>query len=187
MAARRMTFARVAGEENTPWLRCELLTYSGNMNDNNFLQPEINSPQRILVAEDSPDIRRLNTEVLTTSGYHVDAAEDGAAAWDLLQLNEYDLLVTDNEMPRVSGLELLQLLHDARVALPVIMVTGNSPQEQLDRQPWLQIEVMLLKPYTFDELLNAVKNVLHAHDRGRMEITLPDRQYPPITDGRRLE
>jgi len=36
-------------------------------------------------------------------------------------------------------------------------------------------------------LLNAVKNVLHAHNRGRMEITLPNRQHPPITDGRRLE
>jgi len=157
------------------------------MNDNNFLQPETDPRPRILVADDSPDIRRLNIEVLTTSGYLVDAAEDVAAAWDLLQLNEYDLLVTDNEMPKVSGLALLQLLHDARLALPVIMVTGTSPQEQLDRQPWLQIEVMLLKPYTFDELLNAVKNVLHAHSHGRMEIAPANRQYPPVTGGRRLE
>ena len=157
------------------------------MNENNFLQPEAIPRPRILVAEDSADIRRLNTEVLGNSGYLVDAAEDGAAAWDLLQLNQYDLLVTDNEMPRMSGIGLLQRLHDARVSLPVIMVTGNSPQEQLDRQPWLQIEVMLLKPYTFDELLNAVKNVLHAHNRGGMEITPPDRQYPPVANRRRLE
>ncbi|HSY18149.1 MAG TPA: response regulator [Candidatus Acidoferrales bacterium] len=157
------------------------------MNENNFLQPETIPQPRILVAEDSPDIRRLNTEALTAAGYIVDAAEDGAAAWGLVQLHEYDLLVTDNEMPKVSGLGLLQLLHDARVPLPVIMVTGTSPQEQLERQPWLQIEVLLLKPYTFDELLNAVKNVLRAHSHGQTEIAPPNRRHPPVTDGRRLE
>ena len=157
-------------------------------NGNNFLPPETISRPRILVADDSPEIRRLNTEVLTNAGYTVDAAEDGAAAWDLMQFNEYDLLVTDNEMPNLSGIGLLQLLHDARMALPVIMVTGVSPQEQLDRQPWLQIEVMLLKPYTFNELLNAVRNVLHAHNHGRMETTPSHRQHQaPVTDGRRLE
>ena len=157
------------------------------MNENNLLRPDANPLQRILVADDEPDIRRLNTEVLTAQGYHVDAAEDGAAAWVMVQLNEYDLLVTDNDMPKVSGLGLLQLLHDAGVDLPVIMVTGTSPQDQLDRRPWLQIEVLLLKPYTFDELLNAVKNVLHAHNHERAQMAPPNRQHPPVTDGRRLE
>jgi two-component system response regulator (stage 0 sporulation protein F) len=116
---------------------------------------------RILVAEDEPDIRRLNTEVLADSGYQVDAAEDGAIAWDALNENQYDLLITDYEMPLVSGLELLQKLHDSSMEVPVIMATGTLPHHQSDWRPWLQIKAILLKPYTFTQLLGAVKNVLN--------------------------
>jgi len=45
-------------------------------------------PHRILVVEDDTDIRQLNTEVIIGAGYQVDAAEDGAVAWDALQLNQ---------------------------------------------------------------------------------------------------
>jgi hypothetical protein len=64
-------------------------------------------PQRILVVEDEPDIRQLNTEVLIDFGYPVDAAEDGLAAWRALNSGGYDLSITDHDMPNVSGLELL--------------------------------------------------------------------------------
>jgi DNA-binding response OmpR family regulator len=116
--------------------------------------------QRILVVEDDESIRRLNAEVLIYSGYHVDAAEDGAVAWEALQLNSYDLMVTDNNMPRMTGVDLLKQLHAARMALPIIMATGTLPQEELDWHPRLQIHAMLLKPYTIDALLASVKEVL---------------------------
>jgi response regulator RpfG family c-di-GMP phosphodiesterase len=63
--------------------------------------PEPNPRQRILVVEDDAAIRQVNQEVLTYSGYHVDGAEDGAAAWAALQQINYDLVVTDNDMPKV--------------------------------------------------------------------------------------
>jgi two-component system OmpR family response regulator len=128
---------------------------------------------RILVVEDDQDIRRLNTEVLIQSGYHVDAAEDGAAGWEALQLNDYDLLVTDNNMPKVSGVELLMKLHAARMALPVIMATGTLPKRDFTRYPWLQPAVTLPKPYTVDELLGTVKEVLHATSDVRTDIAPP--------------
>ena len=115
---------------------------------------------RILVVEDDEDIRRSNAEVLAHSGYHVDAAEDGAAAWDTLQRNKYDLLVTDNDMPKVSGIELLHKLHAAHIALPVIMATGRLPQEEFTQCPWIQPAALLIKPYSFHELLETVRQVL---------------------------
>jgi DNA-binding response OmpR family regulator len=126
------------------------------------IQSRTNVPHRILVAEDDGDIRRLNTEILTHSGYLVDAAEDGDAAWNSLQVNSYDLLVTDNEMPKVSGVELIKMLHADKIALPVIMATGRLPMEEFTRQPWLTPAATLLKPYTVDELLITVKVVLRA-------------------------
>jgi DNA-binding response OmpR family regulator len=127
-------------------------------------QKQLNHRQRILVVEDDEDIRRLNAEVLSGSGYKVDAAADGAIAWDTLNLNSYDLLVTDNNMPKVSGVELLKKLRAARMALPVILVSGTMPTNALNRHPWLQVDATLLKPYTPDELLAAVRKVLYATD-----------------------
>jgi DNA-binding NtrC family response regulator len=115
---------------------------------------------RILVVEDEPDIRRLNTEVLVQSGYQVDAAANGAAAWEALQLRDYHLLITDNEMPQVSGVDLLKKLHAARKALPVVMATGTLPYEEFTQHPWIQPAAVLLKPYTVVELLGMVKKVL---------------------------
>src|SRR5579863_1744585 len=126
------------------------------------LSSTANAAPCILVAEDDGDTRRLNTEVLTGSGYHVDAAEDGAAAWDTLQLRRYDLLITDNDMPRVSGVELLKKIHSANLALPVIMATGTMPNEEFRRFPWIQPTATLLKPYTVEDLLRAVRDVLFA-------------------------
>src|ERR1700722_1074217 len=112
------------------------------------LHRQPNPRPRILVVEDDEDIRRLNAEVLTVSGYKVDAAADGTIAWDILQYNQYDLLVTDYHMPKMSGVELLKKVRAAHVALPVILVSGTMPVEKLKQDPWLQIDATLLKPYT---------------------------------------
>jgi DNA-binding response OmpR family regulator len=117
-------------------------------------------PHRILVVDDEPLVRNLNTRMLIDSGYHVDAVEDGAVAWDALQVNRYDLLVTDNNMPKMSGVELITKLHAARIVLPVIMATGGSPHQEFIRQPWLQPAATLLKPYTVAEFLGTVRSVL---------------------------
>jgi len=138
-----------------------------------LLQRGPNPRQRILVVEDDATIRRVNTEVLTCSGYHVDTAEDGAAAWDTLQLNNYDLMVTDHDMPKMTGVQLIQKLQSARMALPVIMATGTVPHDELNRCQLLQPAKTLIKPYTFHELLDAVKEVLFDSNQGREEIVPP--------------
>jgi DNA-binding response OmpR family regulator len=137
------------------------------------LQCKTNPSHRILVVEDDALTRRINVKALIKSGYEVDAAEDGAAAWDALKLNGYDLLVTDNDMPNVSGVDLIKKLYAAHMALPVIMVSGKMPTAELNRQPWLQIQAALLKPYMPSELLDTVRNVLFANDGARAEIAAP--------------
>lgn len=128
---------------------------------------------RILVAEDDDDIRRLNVGVLRRAGYQVDAAEDGVVAWDALQLQRYDLLVTDNCMPKMSGVELLEKLRVACIRLPVIMATGTVPSEGFPRAPWFQPAVTLLKPYSIVELLETVMEVLRGTASPRVADALP--------------
>lgn len=136
-----------------------------------------NAPQRILVVEDDEVIRSYNVVVLTQCGFAVDAAEDGAVAWDTLQINRYDLVVTDNNMPKVSGIDLIKKLHAAHMTMPVIMATGIVPQEEFTNHPWLQPAATLLKPYTIEQLLGTVKKVLRTHVFARAQTTASPRDW----------
>ena len=105
-------------------------------------------------------IRKICARVLRDSGYLIETAEDGAAAWKALQANSYDLLITDNNMPKVSGVELVKNVRSAQMALPVILVSGNLPMAELEGDPWLQHVATLAKPFAGDELLGIVEKVL---------------------------
>lgn len=143
-------------------------------------------PRRILVADDDYYIRQLTSKLLTRHGYEVDLAEDGNVAWDAIQVNCYDLLVTDNNMPRVTGIELLKKLHAAHLNLPVLMATGTLPTGEFVLYPWLQPAATLLKPYSNAQLLGTVRDVLQATDVNR-EMN-PPQNWPakPLINGLEL-
>ena len=124
-----------------------------------------NPPRRILVVEDDGAIGQSNAQALVRSGYQVDAAADGAAGWAALHANDFDLLITDHDMPRLTGLELVKKVRCARMTLPVILASGSLHTEELERHPWLQFAATLLKPFSPHQLLETVKEVLRATDR----------------------
>jgi DNA-binding response OmpR family regulator len=117
-------------------------------------------PCRILVVDDDSDTRQLSVDVLVGSGYDVDAVMDGAAGWEALQENSYDLAITDNKMPRMTGVEMIEKLRSASMALPVIMATGQLPLNEFARKPWLKPTATLQRPFSNDDLLEVVKKVL---------------------------
>jgi DNA-binding response OmpR family regulator len=122
---------------------------------------------RILVADDATELRQLMTFVLARSGYHVDSAEDGAIAWAALQARTYDLLITDHNMPKVTGVELVKNLRSVSMDVPVVMVTGTVPSRELAQNPSLQLAATLEKPFDLAELLDTVKNALRATESSR--------------------
>jgi CheY-like chemotaxis protein len=146
--------------------------------DNDSLTPnrgKRNSHQRILVVDDETMIRQLNSKVLILSRYEVDTAEDGGAAWDALQAVNYGLLITDNQMPKVSGIELVKKCRCEGMTLPIILSSGTPPANTES----LQLAAILLKPFTAHQLLKTVKEVL----RGQ----LPNNTTPNLKEcGRRL-
>ena len=135
-----------------------------------------NFPRRILVVDDEPLIRQLHQEVLSEFGFIVELAANGAAAWDALQLHHFDLLITDNEMPQMTGVELLEKLHVARIALPVILVSGTMPAKELKTPELLCVEATLHKPYAIADLLKTVNRILVAPKNGREQLTLKLRE-----------
>ena len=149
--------------------------YISHFNDTGCepLQNQPNSDQRILVVEDERDLRQITAEVLIDAGYQVDVAENGRAAWDALQLTKYDLLITDQLMPKMSGVALLKKIHAARMTLPVIIATGLLPTWEFALHTWLQPVKMLPKPFSFEELLGMVKCALPKDASASDNIPLP--------------
>lgn len=131
------------------------------------LHSQTGVPHRILVVEDNSDIRHINAEALRRSGYRVDTAEDVEAGWEALypvtnSPDHYRLLITDHNMPCLSGLDLISRLRNVRMDLPVIIATWFITEDDLLKQPWLGTATVLMKPYRIDELLDAASDVLHA-------------------------
>jgi len=153
----------------------------GGQPDGTSFQTETRSRRRILVVEDDRDLRQINAMVLYHAGYHVDIAEDGASAWKALLAGQYDVLITDNTMPGVTGLELIKKVRSEEMPLLVILASGTAPTEELNRHPWLQLDAVLLKPYTPEAVLDAVEKVLCEADTAQVfgSLDLKDKKFSP--------
>jgi DNA-binding response OmpR family regulator len=124
------------------------------------LQCQTNPPYRILVVNDDLEILRINFEGLRFHGYAVGIAEDGHAGWLELQTNRYNLLITENELPGLTGVGLVKKLRLANMPLPVIIAIKTMPPWQSSEYPWLLGAHKIFKPYTITALLGLVKKVL---------------------------
>jgi len=87
--------------------------------------------KHILVADDSITVREMERKLLENRGYTVDVAVDGMDAWNTVRMGRYDLVVSDVDMPRMNGIELVRhIKQDARLqALPVIIVSYKDREE----------------------------------------------------------
>lgn len=82
---------------------------------------------RVLVAEDEPLAALVVEDALVDQGHHVVLARDGQEVLDIAAGYQFDVLVTDLAMPRVTGWELIPLLRARRADLPVVVMTGFLP------------------------------------------------------------
>ena len=163
------------------------LVQTGGLASAPLLRPTHLSPPRILVVDEDSDLRLLYTEVLVRPGYHVDAAEDGAAALKALRVNNFNLLITEHSLPTLTGVELVRTLRAARMALPVIMAAARLPVHELARNPSLQPVAVLPKPFYLSQLLETVRVVLRATVSPREQIALlPDWPSQPSAAGLQL-
>ena len=91
--------------------------------------PAQHKQRRILIVDDEPFVRVALESYLTTAGYAVEAVGSGAAALTRLAAGVFDLVVTDNKMPGMTGAELTQTIKARWPKLPVVLFTGSPPNE----------------------------------------------------------
>ena len=123
--------------------------------------------KRILVVEDSITVRELERSLLQGRGYAVDVAVDGMDGWNALRAGQYDLLVSDIDMPRMTGIELVtKLKTDARLhSMPVIIVSYKDREE--DRLAGLEAgadRFMTKSSFHDESLLEAVAELIGPAD-----------------------
>ncbi|MGB2611764.1 MAG: hybrid sensor histidine kinase/response regulator [Isosphaeraceae bacterium] len=92
---------------------------------------EARGPKRVLVVDDSITVRELERQLLENRGYTVDVAVDGVDGWNAVRSGRYDLVVSDIDMPRMNGIQLVaHIKEDARLkAIPVIIVSYKDREE----------------------------------------------------------
>jgi CheY-like chemotaxis protein len=129
---------------------------------------------RILVVDDDNEVRHRNVMLLLDSGYDVEEAVNGADGWEALQERHFDLVITDNRMPKMTGVEMIEKLRFTRKTIPVIMATGQMPTFEFARKPWLRPDLAMEIPFSDDEFLAAIRNLLPKDDYVRPESILPN-------------
>jgi len=124
------------------------------------LRAAASTVRRILVVDDDADVRRLLETVLRRAGYVVSCAGDGEEGWDALCSEKYDALITDLEMPRLTGLGLLRRVRAGLLSLPVILVSGRMPWGESELGQLLTPGFALAKPLSIPVLLAKVSGFL---------------------------
>ena len=128
---------------------------------------EVKKRKRVLVVDDSLTVRELERKLLDSRGYAVDVAVDGMDGWNAVRTGHYDLVVTDVDMPRLDGIELLKLIRkDTRLqSLPVMIVSYKDRQEDRSRGLEAGADYYLTKASFHDEtLLHVVTDLIGGAD-----------------------
>jgi CheY-like chemotaxis protein len=117
--------------------------------------------RRILIADDSPVVTQLMQEILASAGYLVEVTHDGTEALASIRVSEPDLVLSDLEMPRMGGFELLAEIRSKSQRLPFILLTTRGSVEDRRRASELGANAYLLKTgFKTDALLDLVRRFL---------------------------
>jgi CheY-like chemotaxis protein len=117
---------------------------------------------KILVVEDEPENRLLIGIVLSTEGYQVIPAVDGADALERMAQEPPDLILLDLMMPQMSGVEVLERLRadPATASIPVIVLTALAQERDIEHAVSRGAQGYVIKPFEPDELLKRIEQTL---------------------------
>lgn len=118
--------------------------------------------ERILIAEDEPDIRELIRLALQFNGYEVISASDGVEAVELATNNSFDLIMLDVRMPRLTGYEACRQLRklESTKEVPIIFLSAKGQEAEVDEGLEAGADRYILKPFAPLELANEIKQIL---------------------------
>lgn len=116
---------------------------------------------KIMIVDDSISVRQTLADLITDAGYQVVVAHDGIEAVELLRKQPPDLVLSDIEMPRMNGLELVSYIRTSlNATLPIIMITSRTMQKHRQQAAQAGANDYITKPFDEDALLERIRALL---------------------------
>jgi len=112
---------------------------------------------RILVVDDNAGVRGMLAAVMMLLGFKVDQASDGSQALELFSKRDFDLILTDLDMPGMNGLNLASRIKMESPQTPVVLVTGEAPQMVAKRLKEGSIDTVIFKPFRLEDFVEILR------------------------------
>ncbi len=119
---------------------------------------------KILWADDEIDLLKPHILFLKTKGYDLTTVSNGRDALDALDRDSFSLVLLDENMPGISGLETLDIINERHPEVPVVMVTKSEEENIMDQAIGNRIADYLIKPVNPNQILLSIKKNLHSRE-----------------------
>jgi len=123
----------------------------------------VNKPLSVLIADDDDQCREALRDIVEPEGYRAILAASGEEAIEIIQGESIHLALFDLQMPRMTGLETVQVVHQINALLPCILVTANASQEIIRQAFEVRVFSVIPKPVSKSILLYTMLRALKAY------------------------
>lgn len=131
------------------------------------MEAALNKNMKILIVDDFSTMRRIIKNLLRDLGFtNTQEADDGNSALPLLKASDFDFLITDWNMPGMTGIDLLKAVRadDKLKSLPVLMVTAEAKREQIIEAAQAGVNGYVVKPFTAQALKEKIEKIFERID-----------------------
>ena len=115
---------------------------------------------KILIVDDNPNMSNLLSEMLEVFDYESKTASDGVQALEELEADKYAMIITDMRMPKMSGLELLQIVKENYPKIKVVLISGYSSGEIESQAQDLKADGFIGKPLMMADIEKVLSDLL---------------------------
>jgi len=122
----------------------------------------VNTNMRVLIVDDFSTMRRIIKNILRQLGFNnIIEADDGTAAWEILSKDQIDFIISDWNMPQMTGIELLRKVRGSEEFgdLPFLMVTAEAQQENIIEAVQAKVSNYIVKPFTAETLGQKINKI----------------------------
>jgi two-component system, chemotaxis family, chemotaxis protein CheY len=122
----------------------------------------VNTNMRVLIVDDFSTMRRIIKNILRQLGFNnIVEADDGTAAWEILSKDQIDFIISDWNMPQMTGIELLRKVRASEEFgdLPFLMVTAEAQQENIIEAVQAKVSNYIVKPFTAETLGQKINKI----------------------------
>ncbi len=116
--------------------------------------------KHVLAVDDSEPMRKLVSLVLKAAGYDVTTASDGTEALEKFRIHDFDLVVTDMNMPKMHGLDLIRSIRETDMEVPILALTTESEENIRQRGSQAGANGWVLKPFQATPFVDLVTQVI---------------------------